>query len=155
MFEASAPVSDTPRREAAQPQEAPREQVEDDTWQDRKPVVPAPSAPVPSAPAPAPQRVYTTPPRSFQAVSQHDETSDETHRPNRRRRAHAPGDEPAPPALELVETQAEPQPIAMDDALPHRTKPRRRRGSQSASEPLQLVETQPSTENSSADPPTP
>jgi hypothetical protein len=89
-------------------------------------------------------------------VSQHDDEAEDAHRPNRRRKHHAADGTPQEPALQLVETQAAPQPVVMDDALPQRTKPRRRRDSRSASEPLQLVETQPSTEKSNAEvPPTP
>jgi len=108
-------------------------------------------APVSAPPAPAPQRVYTTPPRSFQVVSQHDEAAEEAHRPNRKRRDPGSPLAAAEPALQLVETQAEPQPAVMEDELPRRTKPRRRRSSQSEGGPLQLVETQPTAEGSGTD----
>ena len=52
--------------------------------------------------------------------------------------------------LQLVETQAEAVvPMSMDDELPRRTKPRRRRGSDVPNEPLKLVETQPGAEQRS------
>ena len=142
MFEPPAPVNEMPRHEA------PREETRAQSYQGEAPV------PLPVAPAaPAPQRVYTSPPLAFQAVSQHDEVAEEPHRPNRRRKHHASNETPQEPALQLVETQAAPQPIAMGDELPHRTKPRRRRGSRTESEPLQLVETQPSAEASNVDNP--
>jgi hypothetical protein len=155
MFESSAPVNDTPPHEA-QRFEPPRHEARDEetpaeSYREAAPVAPA-------APAtPAPQRVYTSPPLAFQAVSQHEDDAETPHRPNRRRKHHAADEAPQEPALQLVETQAEPQPLAMEDELPRRTKPRRRRSSHSESEaPLQLVETQPSTEPSNADiPPTP
>lgn len=102
-----------------------------------------------------PQRVYTSPPLSFQAVSEHDEAADESHRPNRRRRPHT-AEATLPPTLELVETQAAAPPVGMESESPRRTKPRRRRGSQSENGPLQLVETQASADAAKADnPPTP
>jgi hypothetical protein len=154
MFEPAATVSDAPRRESPQDEtpayESPyrgtlREEGNAESYQDQTPV--PPPAPAPAAP----QRVYTTPPRSFQAVSQHDESAEESHRPNRRRRQHAESEAAQEPPLQLVETQSAPQPAAVEDQTAHRRKPRRRRGSQSANEPLQLVETQgtvePGTDN--------
>lgn len=150
MFEPAASVNETPRPETPRYEEA-RGEAKAESHQGETPV-PPPAAPA----APAPQRVYTSPPLAFQAVSQHDEFADEPHRPNRRRKHHASDEAPQETALQLVETQAAPQPVVMEDELHRRTKPRRRRGSQTASEPLQLVETQPSTETSSPDtPPTP
>jgi hypothetical protein len=84
-------------------------------------------------------------------VSEHDAVEEEIHRPARRRRnpeAEAvAAAAAAQAALELVETHGESVAAApMEDALPRRTKPRRRRGGEVASEPLQLVETQPGAE---------
>jgi hypothetical protein len=54
----------------------------------------------------------------------------------------------------MVETQMEtPPPVAEEEELPRRTRPRRRRGTAAPSEPLQMVETQPA-DNPQA-PPTP
>ena len=85
----------------------------------------------------------------FHAVSEHDAAVEESqHRPMRRRRQdHAQG-EAAPPALQMVETQADapaPAPV-VEEELPRRTRPRRRRGGEIANEPLKLVETQPGAE---------
>jgi hypothetical protein len=130
MFAAPAPVSE-PVRPAAPVAEA---------YQDQTPVPP---------PAPAPQRVYTTPPRTFQEISQHDEVAEAPQRPQRRRKHHDAQDLPqeaAPQqtALQLVETQVDvPPPAVMEDELPRRTRPRRRRGQSTGSEPLQMVETDP------------
>jgi hypothetical protein len=86
-------------------------------------------------------------PVPFQAVSQHDESQDDAHRPNRRRRpASAGSDAQQPQALQLVETQIEAPVASMDDDLPRRSKPRRRRSGATENEPLQLVETQPGSE---------
>jgi hypothetical protein len=137
MFEPPAAVNEMPRHEA------PREETRAESYQDQTPVPPQ-AAPAASAP----QRVYTSLPLSFQAVSQHDEVAEEPHRPNRRRKHHGSDETPQEPALQLVETQASPQPVMGDD-LPQRTKPRRRRGSRSENEPLQLVETQPSSAEAS------
>jgi len=84
----------------------------------------------------------------FHAVSEHDAVVEESHKPVRRRR-HTQGDAPdQAPALQLVETQADAPAIApvVEDELPRRTKPRRRRGGAAPDEPLKLVETQPGTE---------
>jgi hypothetical protein len=91
---------------------------------------------------------------SFSPVSQHEDS--EPHRPVRRRRAHEGDETPAPAPLQLVETQVEVPPPPMEDDLPRRTKPRRRRSAPSASEPLKLVETQPGAEAPRGDvPPAP
>jgi hypothetical protein len=145
MFSSNAP----PEHSRA---ETPTQEASAESYQDQTPLPPAETAPVQ---APAPQRVYTTPPRNFQVVSQHDEVAEDAQRPNRRRRHHGSDEAPAPVALQLVETQVEPQPLVVDDALPRRTKPRRRRSSQTESGPLQIVETQSSAGAAGADnPPT-
>ena len=63
----------------------------------------------------------------------------------------------APAQLQLVETSRPAEPVAVDEELPHRTKPRRRRGASAESEPLILVETQESVpapgDNPTASPP--
>jgi hypothetical protein len=110
---------------------------------DVRPTEPAETiAPPPPKPAIAP-----VPIAAFHAVSQHDEAADEAHRPVRRRSRTA-GESGASqePALQLVETQAAAIDAPLEDALPRRTKPRRRRNSDAASEPLKLVETQPGAE---------
>jgi hypothetical protein len=75
-------------------------------------------------------------------VIQHDESEEEAHRPVRRRRASEGHGANEPASLELVETQAPTTPLPIEDSLPRRTKPRRRRGGSADSEPLMLVETQ-------------
>jgi hypothetical protein len=76
-------------------------------------------------------------------VSQHDETVEAEHRPQRRRRHGQEDAAPAQAPLQLVETQVPvPPPSEPEDELPRRTRPRRRRGGSAAPEPLQLVETQ-------------
>jgi hypothetical protein len=96
------------------------------------------------APPPAAAFVAPAPPSSFHAVIQHDTADDEAHRPVRRRPRQGSGQvSEAPTALQLVETQAAtPPPQEPDDALPRRTRPRRRRGGSQPNEPLMLVETQ-------------
>ncbi len=86
------------------------------------------------------------PPAAFHAVSQHEETADQSHKPVRRRRT--PDGESATQAssLQLVETQAAVVSTPSEDDLPRRTKPRRRRGGSTEAEPLMLVETQKSTD---------
>jgi hypothetical protein len=81
------------------------------------------------------------PPVAFHAV---DELQDaERQRPVRRRRAEASGPAVSEP-LQIVETSsAVPEAPVLEDELPRRTKPRRRRGGAVESEPLMLVETQP------------
>ena len=85
--------------------------------------------------------VFSSAPAAFQSVSQHDD-GEESHRPNRHRRHGS--DDPAQAAeLQLVETQIEaPVPSALDEELPRRTKPRRRRSEPRQAEPLKLVETE-------------
>ncbi len=90
-------------------------------------------------PAPRPVALAPVP---FKSVSEHDEASDELHRPNRHRRPSAADAQSQPQPLELVETQAEVPPPVAEGELPRRTKPRRRRSGPVEAEPLQLVETQ-------------
>ena len=81
---------------------------------------------------------------AFREVSEHDATAAEleSHRPQRKRRHDAPPDEAN--ELQLVETQGDAvAPMPVEDDLPRRTKPRKRRGQAMAEEPLKLVETQP------------
>ena len=92
-------------------------------------------------------------PVAFHAVSEHDTLPDaEAHRPQRKRR-HASGSEGAEASLQLVETQSEAPAASVEDELPRRTKPRRRRGGTAANEPLQLVETEGPTEPAPPDSP--
>jgi len=122
-------------REAEHEQQAPR----------HEPVTPSftQSAPTPT-PTPTPM---LAPPAAFRSVSEHDEVVEDSqsHRPNRKR--HASDDAPAPQELQLVETSSS-APVAapVEDDLPHRTKPRRRRAQAMDAEPLKLVETQPGTQ---------
>jgi ribonuclease E len=99
-----------------------------------------------------PKLAYSSaaPPRTFQAVSEHDAAGEESHRPQRKRReaAHA-ADQPQ--ELQLVETQAEAAPIAVEGEAQHRTKPRRRRSGPVEAEPLMLVETQANADAQRAD----
>ena len=74
------------------------------------------------------------------------------HRPVRRRRGSDEHGTNEPASLELVETQAPTTPLAMEDSLPRRTKPRKRRGGSSDSEPLMLVETQNDAQHGDAPP---
>ena len=111
-----------------------------------------------SAPAPAPRAyVPPAPPAAFHAVSEHDAAAaaaeEEAHRPQRRRRQASDATQ-GEVALQLVETQAETPPLAAEDELPRRTKPRRRRGGPVEEAPLMLVETQGGTEQPDT-PPTP
>lgn len=79
-------------------------------------------------------------PVSFHSVSEHDDS--EAHHPVRRRqRRGGEGRAPETP-LQLVETQAAAPPIELEDELPQRTKPRRRRSTPTESGSLKLVETQ-------------
>lgn len=78
-------------------------------------------------------------------MSEHDSVADEPHRPVRKRRQDE-GASQAEVPLQLVETQVEAAPISVDDDLPRRTKPRRRRGAPVENAPLMLVETQGNTE---------
>lgn len=83
---------------------------------------------------------------AFHAVSQHDEAADESHRPVRKRRQERGSGAAGEAPLQLVETQAAAIEVPMEDDLPRRTKPRRRRGTDIPNEPLKLVETQPGDE---------
>jgi len=75
-------------------------------------------------------------------VSEDEGTAQQAHRPQRKQRAASSPEAQA--ALQLVETQLEaPIAAAEDDALPRRTRPRRRRDVTAPAQPLQLVETQP------------
>jgi ribonuclease E len=99
-----------------------------------------------------PKLAYSSaaPPRTFQAVSEHDAAGEESHRPQRKRReaVHA---EDQPQQLQLVETQAEAAPISAEGDAPHRSKPRRRRSGSVEAEPLMLVETQANADAPRAD----
>jgi ribonuclease E len=145
LFEPAAPLpqhihveSPPPVHHFHEPQERPTEPAET-------------IAPVPPKPMLPP-----APPAAFHAVSEHDEASAEPHRPARRRRPMS--EVPAQPVqaapLQLVETQVETAPVPIEDELPRRSKPRRRRrdGSQPA-EPLMLVETQQGGEGARPDNP--
>jgi hypothetical protein len=98
----------------------------------------------PSAPMPQPVPLAAPVMASFHELSQHDDAP--SPKPVRRRReaAHA---EPAQAAEPLVLVQTQPgvaiAPVAVEDELPRRTKPRRRRTVTVLAEPLMLVETQP------------
>lgn len=106
------------------------------------------------APSPAKPTIPPVPPTAFHAVSEHDETAAaQSHRPVRRRPRHASEGEQQPAPLQLVETQAETQPVVVEDELPRRTKPRRRREGPAPAEPLKLVETQPGAEAARPDNP--
>ncbi|HUQ28300.1 MAG TPA: Rne/Rng family ribonuclease [Usitatibacter sp.] len=95
-------------------------------------------------------------PAAFKAVSEHDETAEESahHHPKRKRR-HAEGEAAAAQPLQLVETQVEAPVVPVEDELPRRTKPRRRRSQAADNEPLKLVETQPGAQVSQDGAPTP
>jgi hypothetical protein len=105
-----------------------------------------------------PKHVYTQQapaPVAFKAVIQHDDTEEDAHRPQRKRR-HPSDEADQPQPLQLVETQAEAAPLPVEDELPRRTKPRRRNRSGSAqAEPLMLVETEPGAATPPESPPTP
>src|SRR5205085_8010123 len=100
------------------------------------------------APMPAIPSVPPAPPAAFHAVSEHDAVAEEAHRPVRRRRHGEENAAETAASLQMVETQV---PVTsappVEDELPRRTKPRRRRGGAQQDEPLQLVETQPGTES--------
>jgi pyruvate/2-oxoglutarate dehydrogenase complex dihydrolipoamide acyltransferase (E2) component len=137
FFDEPQPASSEPRRETA-PEPARTQFVE------RRDETPLPT------PAPAPA-VHAAP-VVFNAVSEHDTVVEQAHRPVRRRRHGQVDGEAAPAPLQIVETQAEaPAVIAVDDEVPRRTRPRKRRGGEVASEPLKLVETQPGAEGAQAD----
>jgi hypothetical protein len=97
-----------------------------------------------SAPVHEPKLAYSSsaPPRTFQAVSEHDAVAEDAHRPQRKRRESAAEAAQQQQALQLVETQAEAVPLPVDDEAPRRSKPRRRRSGNVEAEPLMLVETQ-------------
>jgi len=106
------------------------------------------SEPLPVVSTPA---IPPAPPAAIHAVSEHDAAADESeaHRPVRRRRQGADHEEAAAtPSLQMVETQAPTMSAPpVDDELPRRTKPRRRRGGATQEEPLQMVETQPGSDS--------
>ena len=99
----------------------------------------ATEAVAPRQPAPVAPLAATV---AFHAVSEHTEAETELHRPVRKRRERTAEERAAEAPLQLVETQVEAQPIAIDDELPRRTKPRRRRAAPLESGPLKLEETQ-------------
>jgi ribonuclease E len=106
-----------------------------------------PSAPVHEPVKPAAFSSGSLAPVAFQAVSQHDESEPEMHRPQRRKRLSESDQASQQSELQLVETQSEAPAIPeADDDLPRRTKPRRRRSASTEAEPLKLVETQPGAE---------
>ena len=107
---------------------------------------PAPRSESPAAPPPP--TVPLVEPAAFHAVSEHQDV--EAHRPVRRRRHHDEADAVQAPLM-LVETQGETPAPVMEDELPRRTKPRRRRNAEAQAEPLTLVETQ----GKPAEPPAP
>jgi hypothetical protein len=106
---------------------------------------PAETMAPPSTPA-----IPPVPPAAFHAVSEHDAVAgsdSEPHRPVRRRRHGAETEASVGEAqLQMVETQAPTTAPVIEDELPRRTKPRRRRGGSTQEEPLQMVETQPGAE---------
>ena len=107
----------------------------------------SPSMP-PLAPAPV----------AFHSVSEHDEAADQSqaHRPQRKRQHDAEESAPAQPELQMVETSIPaPDAAPVEDDLPRRTKPRRRRSQAVEAEPLKLVETQPGTQENQDGAPTP
>lgn len=118
--------------------EAPRMEAQHEERREASP------AQVQAVPPAAPPAVHV----EFHAVSEHQEQEESAapHRPQRRRRAAAGASEAAQAPLQLVETQAEvAPPVAEEEELPRRTRPRRRRSVAVENEPLQLVETQPSS----------
>ena len=106
--------------------------------------------PVEHAPVEHTPAVPPAPPAAIHAVSEHDAVEEETHRPNRRRRQDGAPATPAPAALELVETSGQAAALPLEDELPRRTKPRRRRSAVASNEPLQLVETDGETQPDNA-----
>jgi ribonuclease E len=144
---ARAPVHESVEAEVrhASPHHEAREVEHEQHAPRHEPVTPSftQSAPTPT-PTPAPM---LAPPAAFRSVSEHDEVVEESqsHRPNRKR--HASDDAPAPQELQLVETSSgAPAAAPVEDDLPQRTKPRRRRAQAMDAEPLKLVETQPGTQ---------
>lgn len=77
-------------------------------------------------------------PVAFHSVSEHQDG--EAHRPVRRRHHHGEASA-APTPLQLVETTGQAEAAPVEEDLPHRTKPRRRRGGATDAEPLMMVET--------------
>jgi ribonuclease E len=131
-----APVHEprSERIEPAAPRHEPRSERTEPAHPVHEPVAPSFSSHPSAAPI------------AFQAVSEHEDSVDQPHRPSRRRR-HESGDASSQQQeLQLVETQLEARVSVVEDDLPRRTKPRRRRGGPAESEPLQLVETQPTGE---------
>jgi hypothetical protein len=102
--------------------------------------------PVREAESPPPVHIPAVPPApaaAIHAVSEHDGAEEDSHRPTRRRRKAGDEEQEAQASgLQLVETSSAPVPAAVEDELPRRTRPRRRRSGAEAPEPLQLVETQ-------------
>lgn len=99
-----------------------------------------------------PPATFAPSPVAFHEVSQHD--GSEIHRPVRKRRHEAGSSAEPAVELQLVETQSEKvQAVAfVEDELPRRTKPRRRRSAPEESGPLQLVETRGDTLPPAQDP---
>jgi ribonuclease E len=110
---------------------------------------PAWVAPVITVPAPV-SAPYSPPPplATYHEIKEHADEG-EPHRPVRRRPRQG-GDQAAqPPALQLVETSAADAvvaPVVMEDELPKRSKPRRKRAAPTEAGPLVIVETQPGAE---------
>ena len=94
------------------------------------------------APPAATAFVAPAPAAAFHAVIQHDDSDGDEHKPVRKRRSHEDAHASQAAELQLVETQAPVTSMPIEDDLPRRTRPRRRRGGQVANEPLMLVETQ-------------
>ena len=139
FFDEPQAAPSEPRREAApEPARAPAAEYRPDPQPPRPAAAPAPLAPT----------------VVFHAVSEHDAVGEEAHRPVRRRRHGQEEGEAATPSLQMVETQVEaPAPVALEDDLPRRTRPRKRRGGEVPSEPLKLVETQPGADGARTDNP--
>ena len=95
-------------------------------------------------------------PVAFHSVSEHEDL--EAPRPPVRRRHRHDAEVSAPPTpLQLVETQVEaPMPV-VEDELPRRTKPRRRRAAPAGNDPVMLVETRDGVDHAAQgeNPPTP
>ena len=146
-IEAGVTTTPAPRAEEPRPEPHPREDHRREERPREEIHAPAPAAEEPVL-RPATPIAPPAAPRShveFHAVSEHGEAQEEALRPQRRRR-HGQEQEAASQQgpLELVETlaQAVPAAEAIDEGLPRRTKPRRRRGAPAVAEPLQLVETE-------------
>jgi ribonuclease E len=148
---ARAPVHESVDAEVRheRPRHEPREAEREQQAPQHEPVTPAFTQP-------APMPAFAPAPAAFRAVSEHDEAADvsQPHRPNRKR--HHGADAPAQPELQMVETSFNaPAAAPVEEELPHRTKPRRRRSQATDSEPLKLVETQPGTQQNQDGVPTP